>query len=222
GASHFLEHLIFKGTVTRAARDIAESIDAVGGEMNAFTSREHTAFYTRLPADDVDAEREVILEELALSQDTPDDKVHSLLADAVFPEHPLGREVLGDEDTVAAMSPPSSAITTGRPASSSPPPDDSSTTRSSSRCAASSTASIRVRDRCAPRRLRTPSPRSCSTAPPSRRTSRSGGGPSTRPTRTGSRSPSPTRCSAGDSRAGCSRRSARNAASPTACTPARR
>jgi len=124
GASHFLEHLIFKGTVTRAARDIAESIDAVGGEMNAFTSREHTAFYTRLPADayalgleilcdvlsqpslradDVDAEREVILEELALSQDTPDDKVHSLLADAVFPEHPLGREVLGDEDTVAAM-----------------------------------------------------------------------------------------------------------------------
>jgi len=125
GASHFLEHLVFKGTANRSARAIAESIDAVGGEMNAFTSREHTAYYTRLPADElgfgldllcevlsepalrapeVDAEREVILEELALSEDTPDDKVHSLLADAVFPGHPLGREVLGDESTVAALS----------------------------------------------------------------------------------------------------------------------
>jgi predicted Zn-dependent peptidase len=124
GASHFLEHLVFKGTEQRTARDIAESVDAVGGEMNAFTSREHTAYYTRLPADElgfgldllcevlsepalrpheIDAEREVILDELALSEDTPDDKVHSLLADAVFPEHPLGREVLGDADTVAAM-----------------------------------------------------------------------------------------------------------------------
>ena len=124
GASHFLEHLVFKGTASRSARDIAESVDAVGGEMNAFTSREHTAYYTRLPADElgfgldllcdvlsepalrpteIDAEREVILEELALSEDTPDDKVHSLLADAVFPEHPLGREVLGDANTVASL-----------------------------------------------------------------------------------------------------------------------
>jgi predicted Zn-dependent peptidase len=124
GASHFLEHLIFKGTASRSARDIAESVDAVGGEMNAFTSREHTAYYTRLPADElgfgldllcdvlsepalrepeVDAEREVILEELALSEDTPDDKVHSLLADAVFPNHPLGREVLGDAHTVESL-----------------------------------------------------------------------------------------------------------------------
>jgi predicted Zn-dependent peptidase len=124
GASHFLEHLVFKGTEHRSARDIAESVDAVGGEMNAFTSREHTAYYTRLPADEIsfgldllsdvlsepalrpheiDAEREVILEELALSEDTPDDKVHSVLADAMFPEHPLGREVLGDADTVAAL-----------------------------------------------------------------------------------------------------------------------
>jgi predicted Zn-dependent peptidase len=124
GASHFLEHLIFKGSATRSAREIAESVDALGGEMNAFTSREHTAYYTRLPADDlafgldlltdvlgapalraheVDAEREVILEELALSEDTPDDKAHSLLSDAVFPDHPLGREVLGDEDAIAAL-----------------------------------------------------------------------------------------------------------------------
>jgi predicted Zn-dependent peptidase len=125
GASHFLEHLVFKGSDQRSAREIAESVDAIGGEMNAFTSREHTAYYTRLPADElsfglellcdvlaepalrsheVDAEREVILEELAMSEDTPDDKVHSLLADAVFPGHPLGREVLGDEDTVAGLS----------------------------------------------------------------------------------------------------------------------
>lgn len=126
GASHFLEHLVFKGTETRTAREIAESVDALGGEMNAFTSREHTAYYTRLPAHDlefglgllgevlsepalrpheVDAERDVILEELAMSEDTPDDKVHSLLAAAVFPDHPLGREVLGDEATVEALSP---------------------------------------------------------------------------------------------------------------------
>ena len=124
GASHFLEHLVFKGSEQQSAREIAESVDALGGEMNAFTSREHTAYYTRLPADElsfgldllttvlaqpalrsheIDAEREVILEELAMSEDTPDDKVHSLLASAVFPDHPLGREVLGDEATVAAL-----------------------------------------------------------------------------------------------------------------------
>jgi predicted Zn-dependent peptidase len=124
GASHFLEHLVFKGSEHQSAREIAESVDALGGEMNAFTSREHTAYYTRLPADElsfglelltnvlaqpalrpheVDAEREVILEELAMSEDTPDDKVHSLLAASVFPSHPLGREVLGDEATVAAL-----------------------------------------------------------------------------------------------------------------------
>ena len=124
GASHFLEHLVFKGSETQNAREIAESVDALGGEMNAFTSREHTAYYTRLPADElsfglellttvlaqpalrpheIDAERDVILEELAMSEDTPDDKVHSLLAASVFPDHPLGREVLGDEATVAAL-----------------------------------------------------------------------------------------------------------------------
>ncbi|MEY2456422.1 MAG: hypothetical protein QOK06_1516 [Acidimicrobiaceae bacterium] len=124
GASHFLEHLVFKGTDRRSAREIAEAIDALGGEMNAFTSREHTAYYTRLPAaaldvgldlltdvlaqpalrpHEVDAEREVILEEILLSEDTPDDKVHSLLAEALYPGHPLGREVLGDQASVEAM-----------------------------------------------------------------------------------------------------------------------
>ena len=124
GVSHFLEHLVFKGTERRSAKEIAEAIDAVGGEMNAFTSREHTAYYAWLPANELDlalsiltdvlsapavrpneldAERDVILEELALAEDEPDDKVHALLADALFPDHPLGREVLGSTDTVDAM-----------------------------------------------------------------------------------------------------------------------
>ncbi len=124
GASHFLEHLFFKGTEARSARSIAEAVDAVGGDMNAFTAREHTAFVTRLPAaqwrlgiellgdilsapalrpHEIDAEREVILEELWAAMDTPEDRVHTLAMEALFPEHPLGREVLGDEDTVRAM-----------------------------------------------------------------------------------------------------------------------
>jgi predicted Zn-dependent peptidase len=124
GASHFLEHLLFKGTETRSARAIAAAVDAVGGELNAFTAREHTAYYSRLPAaelgfglelltdvlsapalrpHDIDAERDVILEEILLSEDTPDDLVHTLLYEAVFPDHPLGREVLGTEATVEAM-----------------------------------------------------------------------------------------------------------------------
>ncbi len=124
GASHFLEHLLFKGTAGRSAREIAAAVDARGGEMNAFTAREHTAYYTRLPDRDlefgldlltdvlsapalrpheVDAEREVILEEILLSEDTPDDKVHTVLYEALYPGHPLGREVLGSPDTVEVM-----------------------------------------------------------------------------------------------------------------------
>ena len=124
GASHFLEHLLFKGTADRSARDIAEAVDAVGGEMNAFTSREHTAYYARLPhdrldlgtallgdvltapalrPDEVEAERQVIVEEILMNLDAPDDRVHTLLAEALFPGHPLGREVLGDRDTVEAI-----------------------------------------------------------------------------------------------------------------------
>lgn len=126
GASHFLEHLLFKGTPTRSARHIAEAIDAVGGDMNAFTTKEYTAFYLRLLADDlelgldilsdimwspafrppeVDAERQVILEEILMHGDEPADLVGDLFAEALFAGHPLGREVLGDEDTIGAMSP---------------------------------------------------------------------------------------------------------------------
>ncbi|MFP5254937.1 MAG: M16 family metallopeptidase [Acidimicrobiia bacterium] len=124
GASHFLEHLLFKGTEERSARQIAEAIDAVGGEMNAFTSREHTAYYARLPhahvalgveilgdvltspalrPAEVEAERQVIVEEILMNLDAPDDRVHTLLAESLFPGHPLGRDVLGDRESVEAI-----------------------------------------------------------------------------------------------------------------------
>jgi predicted Zn-dependent peptidase len=124
GVSHFLEHLLFKGTAHRSAQDLARAVDRVGGDMNAFTTKEYTAYYTRLPAGaadlglellgdvisspalrdlDVESERQVIAEELAMDDDTPDDKAHSLLADALFPKHPLGRETAGDRTSVASI-----------------------------------------------------------------------------------------------------------------------
>lgn len=124
GASHFLEHLVFKGTPTRSAREIAEVIEAVGGDMNAHTGRESTAYYTRLPSDhvglgldimgdvlthpsfrppDVDSERRVILEELLMHLDMPDSMVHTVLSEALFPGHPLGREVAGTRETVEVL-----------------------------------------------------------------------------------------------------------------------
>lgn len=125
GASHFLEHLLFKGTEDRSARELAQQIDALGGDMNAFTAKEYTAYYLRLPdqalgwgmellgdiltrpalrAEEVDAERQVILEELLMNLDDPDDRVHTMLYEALFPAHPVGREVLGEERTVQHMS----------------------------------------------------------------------------------------------------------------------
>lgn len=125
GVSHFLEHLLFKGTATRSSQDIARTIDRVGGDMNAFTTKEYTAYYTRLPAQhlavgldllgdvvcspalrdgDVESERSVIVEELAADDDAPDDKVHGLLAEQLFPDHPLGRETAGDREVVAGLS----------------------------------------------------------------------------------------------------------------------
>jgi predicted Zn-dependent peptidase len=124
GASHFLEHLLFKGTQRRTARHLAEEIDAVGGDMNAFTSKEYTCFYAHcldrdLPlavdllgdmvtsalirGEDVDGERDVVLEEIRMHLDTPDDLVHSIFTQAYFSDHPLGREVLGSEQTILAM-----------------------------------------------------------------------------------------------------------------------
>src|SRR5438309_7278559 len=124
GASHFLEHLLFKGTERRTARDIAEAVEAVGGDMNAFTTKEYTSFYTRLldedldlgldilcdiitaPAfrpDEVESERQVILEEILMHEDEPSDLVHDLFTEALFPGHPLGREVLGTAETISAL-----------------------------------------------------------------------------------------------------------------------
>ncbi|MGE0880111.1 MAG: M16 family metallopeptidase [Acidimicrobiia bacterium] len=126
GVSHFLEHLLFKGTEHRSSRELAAAIDRVGGEMNAFTTKEYTAYYCRVPADaldiamdvvadvltapalrdhDIDAERSVILEELSMDDDTPDDRVHGLLAQSLFPGHPLGRDTAGTRETVAAIAP---------------------------------------------------------------------------------------------------------------------
>ncbi len=124
GASHFLEHLLFKGTAQRGAREISETVDAVGGDMDAFTAKEYTAFYVRtlhddaaatmdllsdilwrpaLRAGDVEVERQVILEEILQHADEPADLVHEVWSAAIFPDHPLGRETLGDEATVSAL-----------------------------------------------------------------------------------------------------------------------
>ena len=125
GASHFLEHLLFKGTKTRTALDISSSIEAVGGEMNAFTSKEYTCFYARvidsdLPLaidviadlitsslgrpEDVDAERKVVLEEISMRDDDPSDLVHDLFAETFFGDTPVGRPILGTVESIKGMS----------------------------------------------------------------------------------------------------------------------
>ncbi len=123
GVSHFIEHLVFKGTERFDAVRIAELFDAMGGELNAATSRETTVVYTRVPDDhievaldvmadmvfspaltDIDSEREVVLEEIAMVDDNPQDLVHDLAAEAVFGAHPLGRPVIGRADVIASIS----------------------------------------------------------------------------------------------------------------------
>jgi predicted Zn-dependent peptidase len=125
GASHLLEHMVFKGTARRSAHDIALSLEAVGGSLDAYTSREHTAFQARvldqhLPealdviADmvldpslrdaDLELEREVVLEEIAQVEDTPDDLVFELHGARLYGSHPYGRSILGTAETVAGLS----------------------------------------------------------------------------------------------------------------------
>jgi len=125
GASHFLEHLLFKGTTSRTALEISSSIESVGGEMNAFTSKEYTCFYARvidtdLPmaidvvsdlitssivtALDVNAERKVVLEEIAMRDDDPSDLVHDLFSDTYYGDTPIGRPILGTIDSINGMS----------------------------------------------------------------------------------------------------------------------
>lgn len=124
GASHFLEHLLFKGTASRSALEIAEAVDRVGGDLNAFTTKEYTAFEVRLLAehldlgldilsdimwspafrhDEVEAERQVILEEILMELDEPGDLVHDVFGDALYPGDPLGRSTLGTDASITAM-----------------------------------------------------------------------------------------------------------------------
>src|SRR5438067_2525781 len=123
GVSHFIEHLLFKGSRSYDAQQIAETFDTMGAELNAATSREHTVVYARVPdrhADealevmtdmvfapslaDLDQEREVVLEEIAMYEDTPQELVHDLFSEAVFGNHPLGRPVIGTADVISTIS----------------------------------------------------------------------------------------------------------------------
>src|ERR687889_2104474 len=125
GSSHFLEHLLFKGTTTRSALQIATAMDAVGGEMNAFTAKEHTCYYANvlasdLPlavalltdlvtdacntAEDLESERTVVLEEIAMRDDEPSDAVHDLFAETLYGGTPLGRSVLGSVESIENLS----------------------------------------------------------------------------------------------------------------------
>jgi predicted Zn-dependent peptidase len=124
GVSHFIEHLVFKGTQTRTAEDVARAVDSVGGQMDAFTTKEHTCFYVtvldqHLPlavdllsdillhplfaADDIDRERSVVLQEFRMVEDTPDDLIHDLFAERVWAGHPLGRPILGDKKIILGL-----------------------------------------------------------------------------------------------------------------------
>ena len=125
GASHFLEHLLFKGTASRSALDISVQLDEVGGEFNAFTAKEYTCFHARvldedlplavdvlgdmvtsstITAEDVEAEREVILDEIAMHDDDPDDVVSNLYAEKAWGSSPLGRPIAGTVSSIQALS----------------------------------------------------------------------------------------------------------------------
>ena len=121
GHCHFLEHLLFKGTDRRTALQIAEDFDAVGGDVNAFTAKEYTCYYarvldrdlemavdhlvdmlqhSRIAATDLTAETDVILSEIDMHEDSPEDLVHDVFTEALWPGHPLGRPILGTKDRI--------------------------------------------------------------------------------------------------------------------------
>lgn len=122
GVSHFLEHMFFKGTKTRTAREIAESFDAIGGQVNAFTSKEYTCYYAKVldehgsyaldvlsdmffhsifDEEELKKEKKVVYEEIKMYEDAPDDIVHDVLARASYGDHPLGYPILGTEETLS-------------------------------------------------------------------------------------------------------------------------
>ncbi|MGH7276050.1 MAG: M16 family metallopeptidase [Candidatus Rokuibacteriota bacterium] len=123
GMSHLIEHLVFKGTATRTAQEIARTMDSVGGQMDAFTTKEHTCFYVQvldehLPlavdlltdillhpvfnAEELEREKSVVLQEIKMVEDTPDDLIHDLFAAQIWEGHPLGRPILGAREAVSA------------------------------------------------------------------------------------------------------------------------
>ena len=124
GIAHFVEHMLFKGTGTRSAEDIAQTIDSIGGQMDAFTAKEYASYYIKVldehlplavdvlsdivmhPAfsgDDIEREKKVVLEEIKMVEDTPDDLVHELFTENFWHNHPLGRPILGSKETVEAL-----------------------------------------------------------------------------------------------------------------------
>ncbi|MDO8987148.1 MAG: pitrilysin family protein, partial [Coriobacteriia bacterium] len=124
GMSHFMEHMMFKGTPQHTAAQISEAFDSLGAELNAFTSKEYTCYYARfvdehlekavsllsemvvgsLLADDAcDSEREVVIEEIARMEDTPDDRIHEMFGHALWPDHPIGLPILGSRESVGGF-----------------------------------------------------------------------------------------------------------------------
>ena len=125
GISHFIEHLMFKGTRRRTAKEIAEALDAVGGQLNAFTTKEYTCYYARVldeyfdlavdllcdmlfeskfNARDIDRERNVIIEEIKMYEDAPDELVHDIFAGSMWQGHALGRPIIGTAEVIADLS----------------------------------------------------------------------------------------------------------------------
>lgn len=124
GVSHFLEHLLFKGTINRSAKQIAEAVDSVGGQLNAFTAKEYTCYYIKVidrhhdlaldilsdmvlypkfSPEDLEKEREVVLEEIHMNEDMPDELIHDLFMETVWPDHTLGRNILGTAEAIGGM-----------------------------------------------------------------------------------------------------------------------
>jgi predicted Zn-dependent peptidase len=124
GIAHFVEHMLFKGTATRSAEDIAQAIDSIGGQLDAFTAKEYASYYIKvldehLPlaidvlsdivlhpafaAEDIEREKKVVVEEIKMVEDTPDDLVHELFTQGFWENHPLGRPILGTRETVESF-----------------------------------------------------------------------------------------------------------------------
>ncbi len=125
GIAHFVEHMLFKGTATRTAEDIAQAIDSIGGQLDAFTAKEYAGYYIkvldehlplaldvlsdivlnpRFSAADIEREKKVVLEEIKMVEDTPDDLVHEIFTQGFWENHPLGRPILGTPETVESFS----------------------------------------------------------------------------------------------------------------------